>query len=404
MSRAKKKVPPRLHVVFDSSVIHTDVAHALLRSEARSFIESNSGHTDLEVHWHLPQTVIDERRHQMRERAGDLVPTLGKLEALLGHNLGISEEILSSRIDETIDSQMAGLGIKSLPLITKDVEWGAIVESAVFRKPPFSPGKSEKGFRDAVIVESFLQLVAKSPSTPSVCRLAIVTNDDLMQQHARARTSNEKNVRVLSDIGELESLVNTLVAAVTEEFVAEIAEKAQNYFFQKGDETTLYYKEDIASKIQQKFSAELASFGSINANRRDSGTWWISKPVFDRKVKQRVYWSTPIEVDAKLIRFQYPSGTDLESSLVEIPYLPDITSSSVGSNPFAQSIISGSASETDPLAGLALTLGSKEVEVASGKTHLNVLWSVSVSAQKRNLSAPRIEEITCAGTKWNTDD
>jgi hypothetical protein len=42
---------------------------------------------------------------------------------------------------------------------------------AAYRKPPLKDGETEKGFRDRIIVETFLQLVDDSPKTPTICRI-----------------------------------------------------------------------------------------------------------------------------------------------------------------------------------------------------------------------------------------
>ena len=65
----KKKSKPELRVVFDTSVLYSQVASDLVRSEVRELIEHNSGHADLKKDWYLPNIVIDERRYQMQQKA-----------------------------------------------------------------------------------------------------------------------------------------------------------------------------------------------------------------------------------------------------------------------------------------------------------------------------------------------
>jgi len=90
----KKKSKPKLFVVFDTSVLFTQVAYNLVRSEVRQLIEMNSQHSDLSIKWYLPSIVIDERRYQMQNKAFELLPSIEKLEKLLGHNLNITKDIL----------------------------------------------------------------------------------------------------------------------------------------------------------------------------------------------------------------------------------------------------------------------------------------------------------------------
>ena len=103
---AKKKNKPKLKVVFDTSVLHTQVASDLVREAIRKVISENSNHGDLNITWHFPSVVISERRYQMQQKSFELLPSIQKMERLLGHNLNITEEILVQRVNATIKEQL----------------------------------------------------------------------------------------------------------------------------------------------------------------------------------------------------------------------------------------------------------------------------------------------------------
>ena len=380
---SKRKSLRQLNIVFDTNVLHSQAAHYLLRSEVQDLIKQNSGHVDLSIRWLLPEVVINERRYQMQRRALDLLPNMEKLEALLGHKLGITPNILEQRVSEAITQQIGELGMEVLELDTSSVEWKEIIKSAVFRKPPFSAGEKEKGFRDSLIAETFIQLVDNSPITPSVCLLAIVTSDNLLVDYLKLRTQEARNVRILSNISELESLINTLTSTITEEFASELIDKAIKYFFEKDEQSTLYFKEKIREKILDLHGKELTATPAPEISR-ENGTWWISKPIFVKKEKQRVYWSTPITIDAKLFKFETTKVPMQTSSLLD-----------------PQKI---ALSETQKVLGkLWQSLHPPEVnkiEIGSGKTSFEVHWSVSVN-QSKKLTAPNIEKIQFISTKWS---
>ncbi len=52
----------------------------------------------------------------MLNHAYELLPSVQKLERLLGHNLNITAEILRQRVQDTIDRQVEELGIKIIPV------------------------------------------------------------------------------------------------------------------------------------------------------------------------------------------------------------------------------------------------------------------------------------------------
>jgi hypothetical protein len=413
--RAKKKVLPLLNVVFDTNVLFTDAAHFLLRNEVKQVIEKNSTHPDLTVKWYLPTLVIDERRYQMQQRAFELLPYIGKLERLLGNSLNVTEETLVNRVNEAVTKQITQLGVAPLELKTVAVDWGKLINCSVFRKPPFDPGGKEKGFRDSLIAESFFQIVHESPATPSVCRLAFVTNDELLARFLTEGTNESKNVRILSNVGELESLINTLVSQVSEEFVAEWSEKAMKYFFQKDDLSTLYYRAKIREKIAEQYKKELLQVPK-EPLMRESGTWWIAKPVFVKKDGQRIYWSTPIEIDAKLFRFEFPQPTasavgtmDIGGTIFPTATLGDIFAQR-NKPPASLTLTLAEALAGNPLRNVSggggfeartlLVSGPTKVEVGSGKSFLEIHWSVSIT-QTRRLTSPRVEKIQFVSTKWS---
>lgn len=387
MSR-KKETKPELKVVFDTSVLFTQVASDLVRSEVRSLIEANSHHVDLNIQWCLPSMVVDERRYQMQRKAFDLLPSIIKLEKLLGHNLNITEAILTHRVDEAIASQLKELGIKELNIDINTVDWNALIKQAAFRRPPFDPGEKEKGFRDALIAETFLQLLQNSPATPAICRLAIVTDDELLAKHIKETAIEAKNVRVLSNISELESLINTLVSEVTEEFVAELSNKASKYFFEEDNNTCLYYKEKISEKINESHREKLKAVPT-DGLIRENGTWWIGNPVFIKKERQRLSWITPIHIDAKLSRYE----------------LIDTASSNLGIQRPALDVekrhmYQGLSGLSAGLSGLPALPPMRKVDVGSGKTIFEIHWSVNITSAKK-LSAPQIDKIVFVATKWD---
>src|SRR5205814_2305993 len=112
------------------------------------------------------------------------------------------------------------------------------------------------------------------------------------------RTKNQSNVRILSSLEDLKSLINTLAAEISEEFVTRIQAKAQTYFFDGAQKTTLFYKHQIRDAIEEKFNKELRAVPE-GAQTRENGTWYISAPRFVKKIGQRVSWASRITVDGK---------------------------------------------------------------------------------------------------------
>lgn len=401
---SSKKHLPRLCVVFDTSALFTKQSSELVKSEVRNLISRNSAHTDISIQWFLPSTVIDERRYQMRERAFELLPSLEKLEKLLGHNLGITKEILVERVDRVIQTNCNDFGIKELKLEAEKVDWEELAKRSVFRKAPFDSGKKEKGFRDALIAEIFCQLVNKSPATPALCTLALITDDSLMLEYVQERTEGKKNVRVFKDVSELEGLINTLVSDASEEYVSEMIPKAADYFFVKGKETTFYYRGSIHELLNEKFTNEL-TYCPVEDAVRKNVIWGIGRPVFHKKKGKHLYWTTRVDVEYELYRFeQVPPPPDPPPDKNQ--GAPTTMSSYVcppGRTGEVKLTGASLLSNTPPppqerykmhsMTSLWLDYGqTRRIDLGKWKTVLEIDWRVTV-AQTGRLSRAKVEDL-----------
>ena len=337
----------------------------------------------------------------MLKKANGLLGPLNKIEKLLGHGLGITSDILKDQVNKAIEKQIEQYQIEPISVKTESVDWNDIILRSVQRHPPFDPGDNEKGFRDAIVAHSFLQLVDKSPTTPNVCRLLLITNDDILKDYIESKCSKRKNVRVMREISNLESLINTLASEVTEEFVAEIQPKADKYFFEKDNKSTLYYKEKIRERINKEHENRLASIPNQDVIR-ENGTWWIYPPVFVNKNRQTILWFTPIEVDFSLYRFEYVQPEPVTPYFPETNLIP-----SLGISPNL-GLLSSLRPATVDVAATGTLLGTSysnlvnpstnKTKISEGKTKFEVNWSVKYTQNKR-FTSPKILEIKYIDTK-----
>lgn len=397
----KKKSQPVLRVVFDTNVLFTQVASDLVKNEIRTFIGKNASHNDIAISWYLPEIVVNERRYQMESKAFELLQSITKLEKLLGHNLNITKEILVDRVDKAIKRQLEELNISSLTIDTSVIDWNELIKRSVNRHPPFEPGEKEKGFRDCIIAESFRQLVLRSPSTPSIYRLVMITDDNRLMEYLLDITKDSKNVKVFSTINELESLINTLISEVTEDFLLALREKIDKYFFDEESKECLLYKEHIIDKINEQYSEKLKIVPQVGF-LRENGTWYISKPVFIKKEKQRLYWMTPIRVEAQLYSYKYEFPESAQSSV-----LPNITEPYVGLLSVSPRQMTESAQRSvlpniaGPLVGSFLSAPPRQkVKIGNGQSTFEIDWSVIITPTKK-ITRPRIENIRFISTTWN---
>ena len=298
------------------------------------------------------------------------------------------------------------------------IDWNNLILNAAYRYPPFERGDTEKGFRDAMIAEAFLQLMESSPKTPRICRLALVSADKLLRKCISSQTEDRKNIRLPESLDDLESLINTLVSEATERFVSQMESKAEEYFYLPDDKSTLYYREGVLKTIRRNYAEQLHEIPEYASFRRN-GPWSISPPRFVSKKGQKISWLSRIEVAAKAFIRSSQAIYGFSQGGLGATIIGPSESSSEGiiSNlslytldaeplrivppnfPINQGTYISGSSQIPMRIQYPESSGESEALMASGRTRFDVNWSVSVST-KGNLSRGKILSIEFSGTNW----
>ncbi|OGG00851.1 MAG: hypothetical protein A3F83_01345 [Candidatus Glassbacteria bacterium RIFCSPLOWO2_12_FULL_58_11] len=343
----------------------------------------------------------------MLKAGRELLPSILKLERLLGHGLAITDEILVERVNAAIQRQLATFNVQILPIDTNRVDWPRLIEDAAGRQPPFEAGKDEKGFRDALIAETFVQLVGNSPKSPTTCRIVLVTSDGLLATTVEMRTSMAANVRILRSLDELRILINTVVGDVTEEFVKSIQEIAKGCFFIKDNQNSLYYKAKVADQIISRFDSELKT-RPVGSEVRKNGTWLLSAPRFINKKGQRIHWVSTILVEARATRNETYNSSLADAILGNLFSNKPPKASLTSKSPFGfySSIPDDLSVQVSPLSGFITgdkafepKHETRELVVAEGQSVFEVHWSVTVTKSGK-LVRPSIDDILFKETTW----
>lgn len=382
MAKAKKK-KLKLKVIFDTNVIYTGSASDLLRNEIIELINNHNSLTDIEIEWFIPETVIKERIFQMKKKGNDLLPSIQKLEKLLGHNLNITKEIIEERIHESIKKQLTLFNIEVIKIDIAKVDWESIIDNSLNRQIPFEDNEKEKGFRDALILESLKQLISNSPTTKSICRIVFITNDNILNKAANQIGSLTPNLNVFPNVDEFISLINILDSKITEELINKIINDSEKLFFEKEIENTLYYSQNVRKYISENFSSELND-KLEGANNRENGIWWIGKPGFEKKNRQQIIWKTIISVDFIDYKITWLNTTPLS---FENQYLSN--------RPFLN-IGQGNLSSKSTGTGMGISsreqMSPNKEKIGEGKIRFEVTWSVTLSTDNK-LKNPKIDTI-----------
>lgn len=413
----KKNRKSQLRVVFDTNALYVastalGSASDLVRQEIASLI-ADSKYPDLDILWYLPEVVRHERQYQMQTEALKLRFPINRIERLLGHNLALTDQVLLDHVKAKIEEKKTELGLQELTLDHAAVDWPALIRAAEYRLPPFESGEKEKGFRDALVAESFLQLLTDSPKTPAVCRVVLVTGDGLLTEAVKGRIENSPNASILPGIEELKGLINTLVSNVGEDFIAHLKPKAGRLFFTTADDKdTLLYREKVIEKLEEKFGPELQQRPE-GTTFRTNKTWTISRPNFSRKDGRRILWTSRIEIeveagvttkDEESTAFVQTSGAILWPTASRGLQSPNTVVANAPVQPFGdwyQSLVSPSGSYATGVPIKYLAGGpQKRIVTHKGSDIFEVLWSAELTMNK-DLKKAAVEAVqhvqfTCA--------
>lgn len=417
-SHRRRTTPSELKIVLDTSALFitpTSLGSAsdLVRQEIDDAIHETK-YPDLTVRWFLPEIVRLERQYQMQTEALKLRFPINKIERLLGHNLALTDASLVEHVKRKISEKQSELGLEEIQLDYAAIDWQRIVQAAAFRLPPFEPGDKEKGFRDALVAESFLQILRSSPKTPSVCRVVLLTGDGLLTKAVNEQISQLKNASVVASLEELKGLVNTIVSNVDEAFIALLKPKARRMFFASKDEHALFYREGIKERLMKEFASELQEKPEGTAFRQN-GQWTIYPPNFAKKVSRKIFWTSRIEIDAEAgILVDEPSSQPISFALTDPLSTGPTTIGPLGGLEINDSLLSSyrkdlSESLYDPqltnfmklsdLPARGFVPAQKRVVRFKAKDVFEVVWSSEVTMSKE-LKKPIVETLAHIEINW----
>jgi hypothetical protein len=155
---------------------------------------------------------------------------------------------LKARFDRWVES----LGATIIPVPTA-IDWTSLIEKAVSRRPPFSPRseKGEKGFKDALILETLLELHKCSPDRAVV----FVCADVLLSKTACDHLAGPTFLAV-SSLDEFRSHLELRITQTSEKFTRALLTKAKEVFYTESNPNCIWLKFKVREEIHKSFGAQ----------------------------------------------------------------------------------------------------------------------------------------------------
>ena len=263
MPKVRRAPPPHHVVVVDTNILWDKDKKLSVCVAFDEFWTRNSSLIPMELR--LPEVVFGELHFQ---QATSALKALSNITENFTELAGITNSPYSHKCNEsTIKGQVRAKLEKWLkghagmlsPTPTSKINWASVVESAIWRKPPFSfdpkDTTNEKGFRDAVILETVVHICEAAAVGKTVI---FVCNDHLLRTAAESRLKSSKKLLAFESLNDFEAYIHLTQQQFTIAFVKSIQNHARRKFYEKADPSCIYTRFDLSDRILKTFAGDLA--------------------------------------------------------------------------------------------------------------------------------------------------
>lgn len=255
---------PHYFVFVDTNILWTEDKKLSVSNEFDELWKMTSTLSQMTLA--VPEVVLGELHFQQTTSARKIFETISTMSNDLSGITAAKYPFKSSvaRIKKQVDVKLnkwlksRGAIVVSTPVLT--INWQALIDSSIWRIAPFEfhskskEPKTEKGFRDALILETVAH--ACMQAKPSDC-VIFICNDHLLQAAANTRLKTLNNFSCFESLADFASHVKLTKENLTTEFVKLIANHARKKFYVAGDQNCVYFKNDIQQRIRHEFASGL---------------------------------------------------------------------------------------------------------------------------------------------------
>lgn len=329
MQKIIRKRPPAHLVVTDTNILWHGDKSKVVNPEFENFWTANLNLIEMQLI--IPQVVKGELLFQHTTSAikafNKSKENIVLLNAITEGQFKnrISEEKIRKRVEDRFEQWFKSKGAVIHPTPVSNINWETLIEASIWRQAPFSmdpDNESEKGFRDALILETVLD-VCKSHEK----QVAFVCNDSLLRETANTKRTANPNLAVYESLPQFASYIKLTQEELTGAFVKSILERAREKFYSRNDSECLYQRGSVVGKIREQFESEFKIFDAagstlLTGQLFPGEAWkpsneekrWISGTQFESlKGDREFHWSTRVSF---VQLFKNESTSSLVASLL----------------------------------------------------------------------------------------
>ena len=262
MKRVRRQRPRKQFLLVDTNILFHDDKSIVVAPEFELFWEKHADDFDIELL--VPEVVFGELLFQhtrvalnLREKADQNLQKVAAIaDKAYAHR--VSETRVRTDVKKRLErwAQKVGATIEPTPIDV--VDWAKLIDRAVWRRPPFSENKKnplvEKGFRDALIMETVNAFYAESAQNVDV---AFCTGDRLLSDAVLEALGEEDRFSHYQTLEDYASYLRLTKEALDQKFIRGVQARATKKFYTPKDPTSLLHESNILDRIQEGCRAEL---------------------------------------------------------------------------------------------------------------------------------------------------
>jgi hypothetical protein len=316
------KTKPLPHIVIcDANILWFNDKEPVANPDFEAFWDQAT--KEYQLHLHVPDTAWGELQFQhyascLKQLRG-IEESHKKISSIVGgqHTTRLTSNVLRAKILAKFVKWEKARKATILPLPVTKMDWQRLANDAIWRKEPFIADAknpdSEKGFRDALIMETIVGFVE---SDQRQANIAFLCNDSVLRNATSERLKANKRFATYESLKDFEAYLRLTKEKLTNEFIAEIRLRAKDKFFSRDDASCLYFREKIRDRLLAEYkpyfddvtkSSDIAmpmgglyNFGLFGGSANEwtpanSGMYWIDHPEFLKiEVKKRYFWKSTV--------------------------------------------------------------------------------------------------------------
>jgi len=210
----------------------------------------------------LPRIALREILFRRLYTLNQLIASLAKTASTIEKLTGCEKQVLHSplrfrwHLYRRVISWCEENSITLVRIPINAIRWSGLIQASVNRLPPFSPfspeGSSEKGFRDALVVETIAQYVKLRPTK----RIVFISNDNLILDTVKKRKET-KSVILHKSLDEYLSYLKLQSKHFVDSFIATVLQALAEAFYSPNVPDCLYLSANVVEKILLNHAVEL---------------------------------------------------------------------------------------------------------------------------------------------------